>query len=203
MEKMHVETEQKSDLWRKGSLLDIELGELVEKWGRYFAQISPPFYPLPIGSYLVKWNSRMRTRAGLCLPMESRVELNPHLLNNRVTLEQVLVHELCHLVVARRFPYARAHGAKWKKAMSLCGFEPQRCHNLAVVRRRRQKRWPIQCSCQTHRLATVTYNRISRGVRYQCRVCQDILCTESPERTIGDLRRSESLFTKLINAIRR
>ncbi len=144
------------------------LKDLLRKWEGHF----------PLENVHIRFNSKMRSRAGLCKPHQRIVELNPHLLQDPKILEEVLIHELCHLAVGLRWPYAQAHGKKWQALMLRCGFEPKRCHNLPVTKRRMHRRWEFQCHCQTHRVSTVVRNRILRGARYKCKMCRSLLVTD-------------------------
>lgn len=126
----------------------------------------------------------MRTRAGLCVPNQNRIELNPNILTDPKDFESTLVHELCHLVIYRSWPRAEAHGAKWKSLMKLCGFEAERCHRIESPLKRVQKTWSLYCQCESpHQVKTRTYNKISkRRHRYICKSCHQTL-TQEPKKT--------------------
>ncbi len=144
---------------------------LLKKWSPFFATLPRPYGSLNIFAINVQWNPRMRSRAGLCRPGQAIIELNPHLLKDEKSLEEVLLHEICHMAVSHRWPYAAAHGDKWKKLMVLCGQKPLRCHDLIVTKRHLQKRWDYNCECQIHKVTTLIANRISKGQRYKCKKC--------------------------------
>lgn len=153
--------------------------KLSKKWEIFFSQLPFPHTPLEIGSYSVFWNSLLRSRAGLCKPHLSIIELNPHLLITAEQIEKTLVHELCHLSISRRFWRAQPHGTHWKKLMVYCGFEPERCHKIEGTQVYRQKRLEVICKCRRHMVTSRTFNKIQRGIRYNCRSCQTILITPS------------------------
>lgn len=105
----------------------------------------------------VRFNRRMRTRAGCCIyarirhdhvPREFRVELNPNLLidRNPEQLLPTLAHELAHAVVRARFGgRAAPHGKEWRATIQAMGYPPERCHDLDVTglerRRGGDSRW--------------------------------------------------------------
>jgi SprT protein len=157
------------------SVQNLEFEFLKEKWLVAFEKLPPPFMPLDRNSFEIQWNARMRSRAGLCIPGHARIELNPHLLKTGRVFEEVLVHELCHLSVSRRWPRAQPHGSRWASLMRQCGFEPRRCHELVPERRYRHRRWEVPCPCRIHTVATVTFRRILGGTRYRCTKCQGFL----------------------------
>lgn len=144
--------------------------ELIEKWERNFTRLPGRFRPLLPRSYSVVLNERMRTRAGVCHPREDLIAINPHLTFDPQVFEEVLVHELCHLAVARSYPYARAHGKTWQRLMKHFGFEANRCHTLDTSPRR-QKRWEMTCRCRVHMVSTIIRNKIQKGYRYKCKLC--------------------------------
>ncbi|MDZ4678531.1 MAG: SprT-like domain-containing protein [Oligoflexia bacterium] len=159
------------------------LNDIQSKWDSYFEQLPKPYTPLSSNSFDVRWNSKMRSRAGVCYPYKNLIVLNPHLLKTADILEEVYIHELCHLVVSKRWPLALAHGAKWQGLMRLCGFEPKRCHELVVEKKHKQRRWPVTCNCKTHLITTVLYNRLTRGTHYKCLSCKGLLKHEQTKST--------------------
>lgn len=92
----------------------------------------------------VRFNPRMRTRAGTCayrriradhVPREFEIDLNPRLLLERhpEALLPTLAHELAHAVVrARHGGRAAPHGTEWKETMAQLGYPPERCHRMNV-----------------------------------------------------------------------
>jgi SprT protein len=148
---------------------------LLKKWQAPFGQLDAPYAPVDLTQLEIRWNKRMRSRAGVCRPRQRMIELNPNLLKEDRQAEEVLVHELCHMAVSIRWPTARPHGQKWKKLMTHMGFPPNRCHNLIPARAHRQKRWPLRCVCREHQVTTVIFNRIKKGTKYRCRHCKNIL----------------------------
>lgn len=92
----------------------------------------------------IRYNRRMRTRAGACtyrrirhdhVPSRFVVELNPRLLLERhpEALVPTLAHELAHAVVRARYGGgARAHGAEWRETMDRMGHDDRRCHDFDV-----------------------------------------------------------------------
>ena len=100
----------------------------------------------------IRFNARMRTRAGACsyrrirrdhVPARFFIDLNPNLLLKRhpAALVPTLAHELAHAVVrARHGGRVRDHGAEWKSIMRRMGHAPERCHDMDVVGLERKSR---------------------------------------------------------------
>jgi SprT protein len=175
------------------------IAELLEKWKPCFSTLPAPYSTLDTARVTVAWNPRMRSRAGLCRPWNNSIELNPHLLKKTGDAERVLVHELCHLAVSRRWPHAQAHGSKWKKLMLHCGFEPERCHSLTPVRRHSQRRWKLNCNCKTHTVSTVVYNRIRRGTKYRCLDCRGFIQTEEMKKKSAVKPWARGFFSRIFS----
>lgn len=100
-------------------------------------------------SIQVEWNKRMRSTAGRAFWPESRVELNPKLIE--ISLEKVrrtLLHELAHLLAYHRCGRRRIapHGAEWQVACADLGIPDERAtHRLPLPSRQQQKRWRYVC----------------------------------------------------------
>lgn len=177
-----------------------QLDLIVSKWSKTFALLSKPYLPLEPGTYRVCFNKRMRSRAGVCMPHESLIQINPHLAKTPELLEEIIVHEMCHLAVARRFPYARAHGQKWQKLMAQMGYVPKRCHEIPVEKRNAHRRWQAYCPCQTHSITTVLYNRLRKGARYQCVKCRKLLLLKPYVITVSAAQEGTVVSSRELNA---
>jgi predicted SprT family Zn-dependent metalloprotease len=102
----------------------------------------------------VKWNSRMRSTAGLAYPNSSQIVLNPKLAGfGWAEVERTLLHELAHLVAHQRCGRRRIspHGPEWRKACADLGMDNEaRCHDLPLPRRKMARRFVYQCpACAT------------------------------------------------------
>lgn len=98
----------------------------------------------------VTWNSRMRSTAGRAFYKESKIELNPKLIE--ISEEEVLrtfLHELAHLVAHARTAPRRIlpHGAEWQQACSDLGIPHEKAtHSLPLPRRSQSRNWHYTCS---------------------------------------------------------
>jgi len=89
-------------------------------------------------------------------------------------INDVIPHEVAHIVTSKLYPGASPHGKEWKSVMLFFGVEPNRCHAMQVTKRR-QRRWDHSCGCMVHKVATVTHNRIQKGVQYRCNKCKNVI----------------------------
>jgi SprT protein len=97
----------------------------------------------------VRWNARMRSTAGTALTSKSLITLNPRLRDfGDEEVDRTLRHELAHLLAHFRAGRRRiaAHGPEWQQACRDLGIpDEQRCHTLALPRRKMLARWLYRC----------------------------------------------------------
>ena len=74
-----------------------------------------------------QFSNRLRRALGLTRVDTRRVRLNPVLINtNNKLLDEVLCHELAHIVVYARFgKKAKPHGPEWAALMRQAGYRPR------------------------------------------------------------------------------
>ncbi len=100
------------------------------------------------GRVQVRWNTRMRSTAGMAYPGKSLVTLNPRLLEfGEEEVSRTLRHELAHLLaherVGRRI---QPHGAEWRQACRDLGLaDEKRTHDLPLPRRAIARRHHYRC----------------------------------------------------------
>lgn len=130
-------------------------------------------YPLPNLSY-----SQRGTAAGTAWLEKWEIKLNPVLLmeNQQAFIEEVVPHELAHLLVWKHFGRVAPHGAEWKWMMeNVLNVSACRTHQFEVASVR-SRTFPYFCRCQQHQLTIRRHNRVVRGeTRYHCMNCGDPL----------------------------
>jgi SprT protein len=91
----------------------------------------------------IVWQATLRTTAGRAELRQRRILLNPHLLARApAQIEQVLVHEVAHLVTwARHGRRARPHGPEWAALMEQAGLPADARHRIPAHGLRRQRYW--------------------------------------------------------------
>ena len=103
-----------------------------------------------------------------------QIRLNPVLLcaNTQVFLEEVIPHELCHLLIFRYHGRTAPHGREWKSLMQqLYGLPGKATHSLDVSQLQGPQ-FLYHCHCREHRLSLRRHNKLQRQQsRYFCRHC--------------------------------
>jgi len=116
--------------------------------------------------------------AGTAWLASYEIRLNPVLLleNQQAFIDEVVPHELAHLLVWKHFGRVAPHGKEWKWMMeSVLGVPAQRTHRFEVDSVR-SRTFAYRCECQQHQLTVRRHNRIVRGEsEYRCIHCGSIL----------------------------
>jgi SprT protein len=106
------------------------------------------------------------------------LRFNPVLLNDNVSafLEQVVPHEVCHLLVYRLFGKVRPHGKEWQNLMrELFDVQGQTYHQMDVTKVK-GKSFHYQCKCGPIELSIRRHNKVLKGKQiYVCRKCRNPL----------------------------
>ncbi|WP_147199691.1 SprT family zinc-dependent metalloprotease [Pantoea sp. MBD-2R] len=118
------------------------------------------------------------TTAGTAWLQTWEIRLNPVLLleNQQAFIDEVVPHELAHLLVWRHFGRVAPHGKEWKWMMeSVLGVPARRTHQFAIESVR-SRAFPYRCRCQQHQLTVRRHNRVMRGEsEYRCVHCGERL----------------------------
>jgi len=102
--------------------------------------------------------------------------------NQQFFLNQIMPHEIAHLVVMARYGLSqkiKPHGPQWRSVMQDCFQKvPDVCHKLTPngqTAQRKYKYFSYSCSCQTHKLSIIRHNRVLKGQKYMCLLCKQAL----------------------------
>ena len=121
------------------------------------------------------------TAAGTAWLQTYEIRLNPVLLMENVDafVNEVVPHELAHLLVWKYFGRVPPHGKEWKWMMeSVLGVPARRTHQFELQSVQR-KTFTYRCKCQEHQLTVRRHNRVIRGeATYRCVHCSEPLIAE-------------------------
>ena len=114
------------------------------------------------------------TAAGTAWLEKNEIRLNPVLLleNQQAFIDEVVPHELAHILVWKHFGRVPPHGKEWKWMMEVVlGVNARRTHQFAV-QSVRANTFLYHCPCQQHQLTIRRHNRVLRGeTQYRCTRC--------------------------------
>ncbi|OCF94157.1 SprT family zinc-dependent metalloprotease [Gilliamella sp. wkB308] len=109
--------------------------------------------------------------AGSAFLMRWEIQLNTMMLvdNGHIFIEEVVPHELAHLIVFKKFGNVKPHGKEWQYVMSnILGKIPKTTHNFDVKR----DFYLYYCECQEHQLTKIRHNKVQHNnINYLCRKC--------------------------------
>lgn len=94
---------------------------------------------------------------------------------------QTIPHEVAHYVIDHVYGHRRVrpHGKEWQGLMRAMGIPnaSRTCqYDLSGIPTRRHKQHDYACGCRHYQISTRRHNKIQHeGVRYYCRVCQQML----------------------------
>lgn len=118
------------------------------------------------------------TSAGTAWLQSWEIRLNPVLLleNQQPFIDEVVPHELAHLLVFRQFGRVAPHGREWRWMMESVLLTPaSRTHRFETASVQ-SKTFPYRCGCGQHQLTIRRHNRVLRGEsEYRCRRCGEKL----------------------------
>ncbi|ACA32025.1 protein of unknown function DUF335 SprT [Histophilus somni 2336] len=130
-------------------------------------------FEMPTVSYDVRG-----MKAGVAYLQQNSIKLNRTLLleNPQQFIQQVVPHELAHLIVYQQFGRVKPHGSEWQHVMNkIFQLPADTCHQFDVTNVR-GKTFTYQCQCQTHQLSARRHHNIQqKSAVYFCKKCQGIL----------------------------
>ncbi|MGM3182737.1 SprT family zinc-dependent metalloprotease [Dickeya oryzae] len=130
-------------------------------------------YPEPVINYQQRGST-----AGSAWLKEWEIRLNPVLLleNQQPFIDEVVPHELAHLLVYARFGKTAPHGQQWRWMMeSVLNVPARRTHQFATASVQ-GKTFLYECACRRHELTVRRHNRVIKGEsEYRCRACGERL----------------------------
>ncbi|MDF7670506.1 SprT family zinc-dependent metalloprotease [Orbaceae bacterium ESL0721] len=103
------------------------------------------------------------------------IQLNRTLLceNGTPFIEEVVPHELAHLLVYKQYGRVKPHGKEWQNIMrTVLGREAKTTHCFSVSR----PTYVYICACQEHHLTLIRHNKIQKNnTQYFCKKCGKLL----------------------------
>ncbi|MCG9728317.1 SprT family zinc-dependent metalloprotease [Shewanella sp. Isolate13] len=114
----------------------------------------------------------------------NKLRFNPKLLNDnqQAFLDDVIPHEICHLLAFQLYGRVKPHGREWQSLMqSLYGRVPRTTHSFDT-RAVEGKTFEYHCQCGPIKLSIRRHNKVVRGeTQYRCRRCGHQLSTKVGE----------------------
>ncbi|WBA08305.1 SprT family zinc-dependent metalloprotease [Salinivibrio kushneri] len=116
--------------------------------------------------------------AGTAHPTQWRVRFNPVLLQQapEIFFDEVIPHEICHLVAFALHGRVKPHGAEWRHLMAQVFNAPANTTHQLDISAVQGKTFAYHCDCGPVALSIRRHNKIQRGqATYRCNRCQQQL----------------------------
>ncbi|ABR74207.1 SprT family protein [Actinobacillus succinogenes] len=127
-------------------------------------------FAVPTVSYEVRG-----IKAGVAYLQKNAIKFNRTLLleNPSEFVNQVVPHELAHLIVYQLFGRVKPHGKEWQAVMTNVFQLPAETYHQFDVKSVQGKTFAYRCGCRIHQLSVRRHNKIQRErAVYLCQYCK-------------------------------
>lgn len=158
------------------AIIPPQLQERVQQCLEAYLSVAQQKLQVKIPKPSMHFNQRGRI-AGSARLQINQIRLNPTLLadNPDRFCQEVIPHELAHLIVYQLFGRVRPHGKEWKSVMQDVFNVPAQTRHDMDVTKVAGKTFIYRCLCGSVALSVRRHNKVLRGQQYQCRACKQFL----------------------------
>ena len=166
--------------WNSQDPLQQRLFDKVEACYQIAEQHFDQTFPRPEIGFKLRGRS-----AGTAHLQLNKLRFNPVLLteNQQAFIDEVVPHEICHLLCFQLFGRVKPHGKEWQSLMrTLFSLVPRTTHAFDTSSLSAAQ-IDYLCGCGPIKLSIRRHNKVRRGqTQYRCKRCQQILMTANSTR---------------------
>ena len=140
-------------------------------------QQASTFFNRPFSLPAINFTQRGKI-AGTARLQGWEVRINPILLeeNEYTFINEVIPHEIAHLIAFKLHGRVRPHGKEWQGIMNQVFNLPARTTHRFNIESVKGQTFPYRCKCSQHELTVRRHNRVQRKeTQYLCKACQSPL----------------------------
>ncbi len=134
------------------------------------------FFNRPFKRPIYQFDQRGKVAATAHL-QRNMLRFNPILYcqNKDEFIQQIVAHEVAHLITFSLYGKVRPHGKEWQKIMQKVFTLNAKTTHSMDTKNVQGKLFLYHCLCTEHPLTIRRHNKVLKGVQYHCKKCQSEL----------------------------